>query len=333
MLVVVGAAGAPEYAERFARTADAWRDHAKAASAKLVLIGRDTPAKTSDRERLRAALAKATASKEPPPLWVVLVGHGTFDGRTARFNLRGPDVSATELAEWLARAPSGTVVINGASASAPFLKPLAAPGRIVITATKTGWERNATRFGEYFAQALGEVGADLDRDEAVSVLEAFLAASRKVEAYFEGQGFLTPEHALLDDTGDGIGTPASFYSGLERTRSAIENAQPDGDRARQVALLPIPADALAPREAERRDVLEQQLAGLREARSKLRPEVYYARLERILLELAGLYEQRASDGAGPGGGGGRDRGNDQRAEKQDDDDSVDGQRKAKPRKD
>ena len=31
-------------------------------------------------------------------LWLVLIGHGTFDGKTARFGLRGPDVTPAEWA-------------------------------------------------------------------------------------------------------------------------------------------------------------------------------------------------------------------------------------------
>ena len=108
-----------------------------------------------DRERLRTALAeKGTAGLEP--LWVVLIGHGTFDGREAKFNLRGPDVTDIELAEWLKPIRRPLAIINGASASGPFLNRLSGEGRVVVTATRSGDEQNFARFGGYIAEAIAD---------------------------------------------------------------------------------------------------------------------------------------------------------------------------------
>ena len=76
-----------------------------------------------------------------------------------RINLPGPDLSAGALAAML--APLGdrrVVVVNAASASGGFIEALSAPGRVVITATRSAAEAEATRFGGHFVAALG--GAD-----------------------------------------------------------------------------------------------------------------------------------------------------------------------------
>ena len=63
---------------------------------------------------LRRALA-SEPTNAPAPLWLVLIGHGTFDGKEARFNLRGPDLTATELALWLQPIRRPMAVIDTSS--------------------------------------------------------------------------------------------------------------------------------------------------------------------------------------------------------------------------
>src|SRR5688572_9375426 len=123
VLVVVGAGGTAEYDSRFQGWAAAWRRAAERGGARFRAIGLDGAGGPSDHQRLRTAVADEV--RGTGELWVVLLGHGTFDGRTAKFNLRGPDVSASELAAWLAPVTRPTVVINASSASAPFLATLA----------------------------------------------------------------------------------------------------------------------------------------------------------------------------------------------------------------
>src|SRR4051812_577778 len=90
VLVVVGAPGAPEYESQFRRWADQWEADAGKAAAESIRIGQAEEAGVSDRDRLRATLAERSSGGREP-LWIVLIGHGTFDGREAKFNLRGPD--------------------------------------------------------------------------------------------------------------------------------------------------------------------------------------------------------------------------------------------------
>ena len=240
-------------------------------------------------------------TRDLPPssaLWLVLIGHGTFDGRTAKFNLRGPDLSASDLAEWLKPLHRPIAVIDSTSSSAPFLKELSAPGRIVITATKSGFEQNYARFGQYFANAIVDPNADLDKDGQTSLLEAFLSASHAVGQFYAGAGRLTTEHALLDDNGDGLGTPAEWFRGIRPVQRARDGAALDGYRAHQLHLLSSPIEAALPPELRaRRDQLELQVMDLRDSKAKLSEDEYFSKLESLLREIAQIYERVDKSGS------------------------------------
>jgi hypothetical protein len=117
----------------------------------------------------------------------VLIGHGTFDGKEAKFNLVGPDFSATELAAWLQPVHRPLAVIDTASASGPFINKLSARDRVLITSTRSGHEENYARFGQYLAEAIADPQADLDKDGQTSLLEAFLTASHRVADRQQGR--------------------------------------------------------------------------------------------------------------------------------------------------
>src|SRR5262245_46991127 len=153
VLVVVGAEGAPEFGRQFRQWAGRWEQAAGRADAEFAAIGLDEEDQPADREVLRKKLADLAGSSEEP-LWLVLIGHGTFDGKTARFNLRGPDFTPAELANWLKPIKRPIALINCASSSAPFLNELSGPNRIIVTATRSGHEYNFARFGDYLSSAI-----------------------------------------------------------------------------------------------------------------------------------------------------------------------------------
>jgi hypothetical protein len=221
----------------------------------------------------------------------VFIGHGTFDGHVAKFNLRGPDVSAEDLAGWLAPIERPVAVIQCASASAPFINRLTGKDRVIITATKSGDEQNFARFGQYMAATIADLRADLDKDGQVSLLEAYLTACGQLEEFYAQDARLATEHPLLDDNGDGLGTPAAWFRGLRATQRAKDGATLDGTRAHQFHLVvsdferQLPADVL-----RRRDELELKIAALREEKEQLKEDEYYGRLEELMLELARLYD-------------------------------------------
>ncbi|MBN1419413.1 MAG: hypothetical protein JXP34_11595 [Planctomycetes bacterium] len=293
VLVAVGAPGAPEYGQAFGAWADRWQRAAERAGAAFTRIG-DAPrdaADPEDRERLKALLA-AESRTEGEAIWLVLIGHGTFDGREAKFNMRGPDVSAAEIAEWLTPFERPLAVIDCTSSSAPFINRLSGPNRIIVTATKSGYELNYARFGDYLSQAIADPAADLDKDEQVSLLEAFLVASKRVAEFYEEEARLATETALIDDNGDGRGTPAAWFRGVRIVERAASGADPDGARARGFHVIRSDREARMPADLRaRRDALERAVEALRAERGD-RPgdEAYYEKLEPLLAELARLYE-------------------------------------------
>ena len=248
-------------------------------------MGLDTSGQTNDFESLKQAL-ESEPKDGPSDLWLVLIGHGTFDGKEARFNLRGPDVSATELALWLQPFHRRMAIINTASSSAPFINKLSRTNRVIITATRSGNEQNFARFGQYFCEAITNPEADLDKDEQVSLLEAFLMASRQAGEFYKVEGRLATEHALLDDNGDGLGTPAEWFRGLRATKKPKDNAPVDDLLAQQFHLLNSPTDQkLSPDQRAHRDALERAVVLHREKKKQLSEDEYYVGLEKLLLEL------------------------------------------------
>ncbi len=290
VLLALGAPGEETYAPVLEKAAQDWERACQAASAQLQIIGRGPTNAVPDLDQLRSHL-EAAPKEAPSELWLVFVGHGTFDGRDAKFNLRGPDLGVETLAGWLKPFRRPLVIVHGGSASGPFLTGLSAPGRVVITATRSGEEQNYARFGAVFAATVADPTADLDRDGQTSLFEAFLATARRVEEFYQTDSRLPTEHALLDDNGDRRGTPANWFRGLRPTRQAEDGAAVDGLRAHQVHLVRAPGERLLPPGLrQRRDELEQAIARLRDAKAAVPEEEYYRQLETLLLALARLYQ-------------------------------------------
>lgn len=311
VLIVRGASGTSEYGQLF----DAWSDRWEAAAAKgnaiALRVGPredeadstsdDTPQQAAaDRELIEQTLRKATdkaKSNELTELWIVLIGHGTFDGRSARFNLRGHDMSHDELKKWLETVSCPVAVANCSSASGPFLKTLAGPGRVVITATKSGAENNFSRFGEYLSAAIGDPSFDLDKDGQTSLFEAYLSASRRTDSFYETEGRLATEHSLLDDNGDGLGVRADFFRGIRLAKKAQNEASVDGRLAHQFHLVRSDSEQQLSSEHRRlRDQLEQSVVQLRDRKDSFdNKDEYYAQLEPLLIQLAEVYQSAESE--------------------------------------
>ena len=211
VILVVGASGEEEYGNLFRQSADRWEEVAKAAPIRLVRIGDTSLEQPNDLAQLERTLADEPKDY-PEPLWIVMLGHGTFDGRQAKFNLRGPDLTAEQLEQWIKPFQRTLIILNGASASSPFMNQLAGENRVVITSTKSGYQYNFARFGLFLSQTIGDAGADLDKDGQTSLLEAYLMASSRVDEFYRQESRLATEEALLDDNGDGLGTPGKLVS-------------------------------------------------------------------------------------------------------------------------
>lgn len=294
LIVVVGAGGNPQYEISFYQWSERWEAAAKQAGIAATIIGRhrgEGKIEVSDFDRLREAVRQAE-KESSGELWIVLIGHGTFDRRVAKFNLRGPDVSAEELAEWLKPVHRPTAIINCTSASGPFIPVLSGPNRVVVTATKGGTELNFARFGDYLSQAINDPSADLDKDKQTSLWEAFLMASRRTSEFYETDGRIATEHALLDDNGDKQGVRADQFRGLAAIAKPTDGHPLDGHTAHQWHLVPNETDARLPVEVRRqRNELEVAIERLRHRKGTVSEQAYLSELERLLVALAELNEK------------------------------------------
>lgn len=203
-LIVAGLGGEPRYEEQFAADARALAEAAErtlgGAERITLLVGAD-----ASREGLREAFGTLAAStEEADRLAVFLVGHGSFDGHLYKFNLPGPDIDDVELGELLAAVPAKSqLVVDATSASGAVLESWKAEGRMLITATRSGAERNATRFAEHWAAALSAKDADINKNGVITAQEAFDYAERMVAESYESEGTLATEHPQLAAEGAG----------------------------------------------------------------------------------------------------------------------------------
>ena len=213
-------------------------------------------------------------------LFVLLLGHGSFDGTEAKFNLVGPDLSSTEWAALLKPMPGQVVVVNTTAASFPFLGHLSGPRRVVITATDSVAQRFDTVFPEFFVRALTDANADLDKNGRVSIWEAFAAASMGVRRYYTQRGQLSTEHAIIDDNGDGVGREA----GGEGT---------DGSLSSRLYLDPdVPGSAPTDEELllllQKRATLQIDVDELKQRRLLMTPDEYQQEFERLMIAMASV---------------------------------------------
>jgi hypothetical protein len=288
VVIVQGAAGSEEYGTAFTEWAGHWELAALQAKANITVIGRESNTEVHDRDRLQTVLqSRADVASE---LWLILIGHGTFDRREAKFNLRGPDVSATELKDWLKSVHRPVAIIDTSAASAPFLQALAGPQRVLITATKSGGEQNFPYFGRFLSEAITHERADLDKDDQISLWEAYLFASRRTAEYYRTDGRLQTEHAILDDNGDGQGTRAEAFDGLQPTQSAADGKTPlDGDAAHAWHLIRHASQAQLARETLiEMQRLETAIRDLKRQKNTLAEDDYYTQLETLLVALSRL---------------------------------------------
>lgn len=292
VIVVVGAAGAEEYGNQFKTWAAQWKSAIErsgdGSDIELTTIGLDENESPSDAEHLKQEISNTP--KSVSELWIVLIGHGTDDRKRSKFNLRGSDVTANELNEWLDPLTCRLVVINCSSASGAFINKLKSPNRIVITATKSGAQHNYARFGGYLAEAIGDETLDLDKDQQTSLLEAFIAASARTQEFYVEETRLASELAMIDDNGDGLGTPADWFEGTRVVRKS-KNGEPDGVASNQVFLIRRGIEAqLSPESRQARDQLEVKLEKLRMLKATMETDAYYRAMEPILFELAKIYD-------------------------------------------
>ncbi len=268
-LTIAGLGGEPDYEQRFDGLA-AEADKSERAPGGDVDVTTLKGAQAT-KSNIRSSLDRIAQSATPrDTLIVLMIGHGSFDGTDYKFNLPGPDLAGKELADMLNRiSATRQLVVDTTSASGAIVKPLEHAGRIVVTATRDGLERNATVFARFWIEALHDSAADTDKNDSVSALEAFNYAQRKTDAFYKEQQRIATEHPLLSDTAH-AGTFAVIRFGSAATAAA--------DPAKKQLV-------------SKRDDLEAKIDALKQQKNTLDPGSYKAQLTGLLIELARTQEQ------------------------------------------
>ena len=291
-LVIAGLGGEKKYVDRNLAWALGFCDVLKSdhgfSEDRLILLVED-PASVGGPRAVKSTLAEIQSAlaglallvRPEDDLFILLIGHGSATGKGARLNIPGPDLTAELLGDALGEIRGRyTVVVNGASASAPFIEALSGPGRVIVTATKSGSERLSTVFPEHLLASLEGEAGDLDKNGRVSVLESFVYAKNKTAEWYAGQGLLATEHPLLDDNGDGRGTREPEPGG---TDGALAGRVYFGRRSVPALTAGSPGErSLRARMEELRWLIDE----LKTRKNELDPEEYAADMEDLLIELA-----------------------------------------------
>ena len=277
-VTVGGLVGEPDYEQRFTSAARDLDRVLKASGSDahvLTLTGGD-----ATRPRLTSVLDQVAREAKPDDVFVLtLIGHGSYDNVEYKFNLVGPDMSAPELAALCNRiAARRQLIVNATSASGGSIAAFQRAGRAVVSATKSGTEKNATVFVRYWVEALQDPSADMDKTESVSALEAFEYADRKTADFYTAQKRLATEHPVFEDTGKG--EPVRAPSGGEgRLLASLTLVRLGGSQ--RAALDPAKRDLLAKKED-----LERQIDTLKFQKAAMSENAYEQQLKALLLELA-----------------------------------------------
>lgn len=263
VLVISGIGGEPQYDERFSQWSEQVARASATATGDSALVQR-LSGKGARREQIQAALKEAASQLTAGDQFIlVLLGHGTYDGSEYRLNIDGPDITGSELGAMLDRIPAQQLLVNASSASGALADKLVNDRRVVITATRSGGERNATRFGGFWAEALQSDAADVDKDGNVTAREAYDFAVRRVADAFKSDNAILTERARIE--------------GREPSRFVVSRLGPAALFASDVQLTALRTE---------QDAITERLSGLKAQKASLPEDDYYARIEPVLLELA-----------------------------------------------
>ncbi len=237
----------------------------------------------SNRENLQKVCREfAGRATREDTVFVFLEGHGDSDGTGYKFNLVGPDVTADELAMMFYSIPAQRfLVVNATNCSGASLEGLGGKGRVVVSATKSGTEKNLTHLGAFFVEALAGNKADVDKNGRVSMFEAFSYAARRVEEYYVKGGNLQTEHPMLSDNGGA--PPLSLSDAGTRVDLVARSSYLDRGSPLLAQNDASPETQALAREAQ---ALEKQIELLKAAKGEMAEAEYEKRLEDLLLKLA-----------------------------------------------
>jgi hypothetical protein len=282
-LTVAGLGGEPEYDQRFggwAKDLDKLLHEVEPHAKIKTLYGPD-----ATKANVEAYLRQVAKDAKPDDsLILMMIGHGSFDEFDYKFNLPGPDLTAAELATLLDKIPAHQLIVNMTSASGGSIATLEKPKRVVITATKTGTEKNATVFPRYWIEGMRDPAADSDKNEIVTALEVFRYAEEKTAKFYETQKRLATEHALIEDAGKGEGVKVPSPEngeGLTAQRFAVLHLGATAAQIRDPAKLML---------LKKKEELEASIDDLKYRKASMAVQEYRQQLQVFLMELARTQE-------------------------------------------
>lgn len=283
-LIVSGATGGPEYAQQYTQWTEALSvilvDRMKFDRERIITLSEtddeESRATAANVRQMLASLQRRLTAGDM--LFVMLIGHGTFDGVDAKFNLVGPDLESSQWFELLAGIPAQLVLVNTTAGSFPFIERFSGERRVVVTATDSLAQRFDTVFPAYFIEAFQADETDIDKNGRVSIWEAFFAASNAVRRHYQQRGQLATERALLDDNGDGRGRDAagSGEDGSLASRTYLDPPAPGA----------APTDEVLVKLLQKRASLEAEIEELQIRRRFMPSEEYKQEFERLMIDLA-----------------------------------------------
>jgi len=269
ILTVAGLGGEPDYEQRFTMLATD-TDKVLRAGGQTDRVVETLKGADATKAKVEASLNRIASQAKPADAFVLMmIGHGTFDGTEYKFNLPGPDISGTELAGLMNKIPAGRqLVVDMTSSSGGAVSAFKKDNRVVITATKSGMEKNATVFARYWVEALRDPSADVDKNETISALEAFQYAEKKTAQFYSEQKRLATEHPQVDDQQRASAFPLLKFG----SASAVVT-----DPAKRELI------------AKKEDI-ENKIDALKYQKSLLAPDDYRKQLQALLLDLARAQE-------------------------------------------
>lgn len=309
LVVIVGAAGGNVYQQVFHNWAvqliDAAVDRLGLTPEQVTYLGENPeldPQKItarSSRENVELTFTRLASETGPDDqIFIVLIGHGSGEGERSRFNLPGRDITALEYDAMLDLFVTQKIgFVNTASASGDFTTLLSGPNRVIVTATRDGRQNNQTVFPRFFVEAFAQDVADLDKDERVSLLEAYTYASREVKRFYEDDGRMLTETSQLEDNGDGEGSyeplPGEADGALAR-RMFLDNPMNTINTAKGPTTDDPELRALY---VDQRG-LREHIEGLKLLKDSMDPELYATELEKLLISLARKGQEIRARGGG-----------------------------------
>jgi len=276
-LIVRGVAGSPEHETKF----DKWTEGTQKALVEKFGFSSDRVIVLSDKKSAQAEIQKAFATlkqqlKPADTFFLFFIGHGSGEDGVYKFNISGPDYTADDYNKLLSTLPVGRIVIVlGTPASGAAIEKFAGKNRVIITATRSGQEGNDIVFYDYFLEALESPAADEDKDQKISVWEAFKYAVAGTERFYKEEGRLATEHPQISDNGtEKTGVTTKEVPLVARATSfQVDRPIVSSDPKLQALL-------------NQRKEIEQKIEDLRINKNTI-PEVEYDKqMESLLVQLA-----------------------------------------------